>query len=792
MNIRTTALLSAALGLVLAAPGGVAAQGYGAAVAVGDGEVFVAEPLNTSRPGYIYVYRPGADGAWQEAQKLEASDAAPNDHFGRFVEVEDGILIAGATVRSGSIGGAYVFERGSDGVWHEVQILEASDGTTDDSFGRMSARDGDRILIADWANADSRGAVYVFHRGEDGRWSEEAKLTASDAEPDDWFGMGLALEGDLALIGVPQKNGNRGAVYVFERGADGWSETGKITLADAGPQSRFGGAVALKDGTAFVAAPTENGFVGAVYVFQRDDSGAWEQQARLTAFDGGPRGLQYGTTISVGDDEIRFSAPGAAGFAGRVYVVRREGEEWTEAYKVGVPGLAPGSGFGTTMAFGGDLAVFGATGEDNGAGAAYVFRRGADGRWTDPVRIVSEMQSLDPITGEEVRCNEGAAAIFGCQDVDILSFVPVKDLGGTRGVELNDIWGWTDPETGREYALVGRTNGTSFVDVTDPLHPRFVADLPLTEGAVPNAWRDIKVYNDHAFIVADGAGPHGMQVFDLRRLRDMDGPEPVTVEADALYTGIASAHNIVINEASGFAYAVGANSGGETCGGGLHMIDIRDPLSPEFAGCFQDTTTGRQLTGYSHDAQCVTYHGPDPDHQGAEVCFGANETALSIADVTDKTAPVAIATATYPNVGYTHQGWLDEEQRYFYMDDELDELGGNVEFTRTLIWDVSDLDDPVLVKEYFHDNRASDHNLYIKGDLMYQSNYVSGLRVLDISDRENPRLVGYLDTVPWGEDAPGFDGSWSNYPFFQSGIVVVTSGKEGLFVVRKRETRLVP
>jgi choice-of-anchor B domain-containing protein len=266
----------------------------------------------------------------------------------------------------------------------------------------------------------------------------------------------------------------------------------------------------------------------------------------------------------------------------------------------------------------------------------------------------------------------------------------------------------------------------------------------------------------------------------------------MTFEQDAIYERIASAHNIVINEDTGFAYAVGVNSGGETCGGGLHMINIQDPLTPLFAGCFQDMSTGNQNTGYSHDAQCINYNGPDEEHRGQEICFGANETALSIADVTDKAAPVALSMASYPNVGYTHQGWIDEEHEYFYMNDETDETGGQVERTRTLVWDIKDLDDPVLVKEYFADNTASDHNLYIRGDLMYQSNYVSGLRIVDISDRENPELVGYFDTVPWSPDAPGFDGSWSNYPYFESGIIVVSSGAEGMFILRKSERSLIP
>jgi len=296
----------------------------------------------------------------------------------------------------------------------------------------------------------------------------------------------------------------------------------------------------------------------------------------------------------------------------------------------------------------------------------------------------------------------------------------------------------------------------------------------------------MKVYQDHMFVVSDGAGEHGMQVFDLTRLRGLDGSDPQTFSSDAHYDQIASAHNIVINEETGFAYSVGSSGGGETCGGGLHMINLRDPKAPEFAGCFQDMSTGRQRTGYSHDAQCVIYHGPDPDYQGQEICLGSNETALSIADVTDKSNPVAVAMASYPNVGYSHQGWLSEDHSYFFMGDELDETGGNVTNTRTLIWDLADLDDPILAREYMAETKATDHNLYILGNTMYQSNYKSGLRVLDISDPENPVPVGNFDTVPYGGDDATMTGSWSNYPYFESGVVVVTSSREGLFVVRYR------
>ncbi|MGH7445874.1 MAG: choice-of-anchor B family protein, partial [Longimicrobiales bacterium] len=302
--------------------------------------------------------------------------------------------------------------------------------------------------------------------------------------------------------------------------------------------------------------------------------------------------------------------------------------------------------------------------------------------------------------------------------------------------------------------------------------------------AQANAWRDIKVYRDHAYIVADGSGPHGMQVFDLAKLRNVSAPQTFT--ADTVYRQIFSAHNIVINEESGFAFAVGSNSGGEVCGGGLHMIDIREPKQPSFAGCFADPSTGNAGTGYSHDAQCVTYGGPDDDYRGREICFGSNETALSIADVTDKDSTVALSHASYPNVQYSHQGWLTADQRYFYMNDEGDEAAGVVDRTRTIIWDVSDLEDPQFVGEYLGETGAIDHNLYVKGDTMYESNYASGLRIIDISDRQSPKEIGFFDSVPNSPNSANFIGSWSNYPYFDSGTIVFTSINEGLFVVRVR------
>ncbi|MDE2796077.1 MAG: choice-of-anchor B family protein [Gemmatimonadota bacterium] len=378
-------------------------------------------------------------------------------------------------------------------------------------------------------------------------------------------------------------------------------------------------------------------------------------------------------------------------------------------------------------------------------------------------------------------CSDGTAGEFACDGVNLMSWLTLAEIGNSGG-NANDIWGWTDPQTGIEWALVGHSRGTSFVSLEDPERPVHAGSLPLTEGATPSLWRDIKVYDDHAFIVADLAGEHGMQVFDLTRLRSVSNP-PQTFPATIIYDRIHSAHNIVINTETGFAYSVGGNGGNETCGGGLHMIDIRTPTDPQFAGCFADRSTGNRKTGYTHDAICVVYRGPDTDHRGKEICFGSNETALSIADVSDKANPAALAGVSYPDLGYTHQGWLDEAHEYLYMNDELDEY--NRGKTRTLVWDVKDLDDPIVTREFDHITSASDHNLFVVGDLMYQSNYAAGLRILDISNRENPAEVAFFNTETGAPDEPALWGSWSNYPFFASGVIPVSSMGGGVLFVKR-------
>ena len=362
-------------------------------------------------------------------------------------------------------------------------------------------------------------------------------------------------------------------------------------------------------------------------------------------------------------------------------------------------------------------------------------------------------------------CSGGSAAGYPCSGFDLQSHLSLGQLQASGG---NDSWGWVDPNDGKEYAMMGVNNGTVFIDISDPVNPVYLGKLPTHTSN--SSWRDIKVYDNHAFIVSEANG-HGMQVFDLTRLRNVNNP-PVTFNNDAHYSGFGSAHNIAINEDTGYAYAIGTNN----FNGGPEFINIQNPQNPVSAG-------GYSLDGYTHDAQIVTYDGPDTDYTGREIFVGSNENEVVIVDVTDKGSPTPIAVIDYTNVGYTHQGWFTEDKRYFIVGDELDEFSVGFN-TRTLIFDFSDLDNPQFDFEYFGATPATDHNGYVVGDKFYMANYAAGLRVYDLSDLANENIseYGYFDTFP-GSNGAGFDATWNVYPFFPSGNIVI-SGDEGFTVVR--------
>lgn len=756
---------------------------FGRATAVAGGSVLVAEPQNVIRPGRVYVFQP--DGtAWSEAQVLTASDAVRSDGFGRALAATADAALVGAPGAADGAGAAYLFLRDGD-LWRETARARGGPGAT--GFGSAVALSPDAAAVVERTPQGERIRVYGV---VDGSLEEEAVLEGRQG--DQRFGAAVAaLDGGTLLVCGADQNGMV-VLDLFQRTAAGeWSRSARATTsarlsADGGllsqdPYNECG--LSAVAGLAALGMPLAGGGEGRVALYQVGRDGALVADTTLAPPEGATP--EFGTSVALSGGTLWVGAPSARGQLGAAVRFEHDGSAWGPAEVVPGPGSDFMPVFGLALAAGPDVAVVGSPGDAYGAGVAVPFTRGETG-WIQAGTLVGEVEGYEAVTGETVDCAEGEAAIFTCDQMDLVSLLPVEEMGAARGAMVNDVWGWTDPETGREYAVVGRSEGTSFVDVTDPVRPIYLGQLPKTEGSRGQAWRDVKVLRNHALVVADNAGQHGMQVFDMTRLRDVNASDPPTFAADAIYTEIASAHNLAVNEETGFAYTVGNSGGGRGCGS-IHMIDLNDPKNPTFAGCYTDPSVGLGAAGQTHDAQCVLYRGPDEAYQGREICIGFAETAISIGDVTDKSAPTIVSRASMPNTAYIHQGWLTEDHRYMYVNDELDEMNGLTDRTRTMIWDIAELEDPVLAGFYFAVSNATDHNLYVHGDLMYQSNYAAGLRVIDISDPENPHEVGYFDTAPFAEDVPGFfDGSWSNYPFFQSGNILVTSHKQGLFLLRRR------
>ena len=379
-------------------------------------------------------------------------------------------------------------------------------------------------------------------------------------------------------------------------------------------------------------------------------------------------------------------------------------------------------------------------------------------------------------------CQNRFAGEYPCSNVDLMAFLDVETLGD---VEVNDVWGWVD-EDGTEYVLAGSRSATHIIDISNPIAPVYLANL--TTHSFPSRWHDIKTYRDHAFIVADLAGLHGMQVLDLKQLGKIDRTRtdlPVVLEETAHYDGIGSAHNVAINEDTGYAYVVGDR---RSCAGGLHMVDISNPIRPEFAGCYRED-------GYTHDVQCVIYRGNHQEYVGREICFASNEDTLTIVDVSDKTNPVQLARFGNEEsrlFQYSHQGWLTEDHGMFFLDDELDEVRQGIN-TRTFALNVQNLTAPFI--DFVYTNRlsnSSDHNQFVIGNILYQANYRSGIRIIDISLRAFGFLteIGFFDTTP-SNDRPGFRGTWGVFPYFPSGIIAATSMQEGVFILKYNRNGVV-
>ncbi|HIN84361.1 MAG TPA: choice-of-anchor B family protein [Phycisphaerales bacterium] len=317
----------------------------------------------------------------------------------------------------------------------------------------------------------------------------------------------------------------------------------------------------------------------------------------------------------------------------------------------------------------------------------------------------------------------------------------------------NDCWGYTSP-SGREYAIMGLYNKVSIVEVTSPTNPIIIGSITHSG----SLWADIKVYQDVAYVSNESSG--GIDIIDLANV-----DSGVVSLVQRLTTGgISSAHNIAVDETSGFLYIVAGN----TNGGRLVAFDLTDPRYPTLAGSQSNSPS-------FHDAQIITYtSGP---YAGRQICFGfAGGSGLYIVDVTNKSNMFTVSQTTYSGLNYCHQGWVGPNNEYVYLNDELDYIA------TTRVIQITDINNPVMVGDFGWGVNSIDHNLYIKGNILYEANYTSGLRVFDLAvDPVNPPMIAFYDTYPENNSA-NFNGLWSCFPYFDSGTIIGSDIERGLFV----------
>lgn len=349
------------------------------------GDVAVVGADHAAPRGAVYVYRL-VGATWVEEQRLVARGGYPLANFGESVAVSGDVIVAGLQEdddggdRSGS---AYVF-RFDGNTWVEEQKLLASDAHRFDYFGRSVSVSGDVIVVGAVGDDDSgggSGSAYVF-RFDGSSWIEESKLTASDGEPQDFFGWSVSVSGDLALVAAAWSDdagSEAGSAYMYRFDGSDWAEESKLTASDAAPLDHFGWSVSVSDDVAIVGAYQDDdagGDSGSAYVF-RFDGNTWFEETKLTASDGAAEDC-FGWSVSVNDDVVVVGAyhnNDAGAESGSAYAYRFDGSTWIEE-KWTSSDAATGDLFGYSVAVSGHVALVGAPEDDDavpGSGSVYVF-----------------------------------------------------------------------------------------------------------------------------------------------------------------------------------------------------------------------------------------------------------------------------------------------------------------------------------------------------------------------------------------------------------------------------------
>jgi choice-of-anchor B domain-containing protein len=309
----------------------------------------------------------------------------------------------------------------------------------------------------------------------------------------------------------------------------------------------------------------------------------------------------------------------------------------------------------------------------------------------------------------------------------------------------SDIWGFASG--GSEFAVLGAYTGLYIIDVTVPTAPVVASFVP---GANSN-WRESRPYGNYIYSVNEEDG--GLQIIDISN-------PYAAFEVASITTFFHTAHTIHVDAATQRAYCFGARD--DLPGENNFILNIANPVAPTLLGNYEDR--------YLHDG-----YSRGNTLFGAKIYTnGMHGAGMYILDVTNPAAIDTVTIVTWPNA-FTHNVWTTEDGHYAFTTDE--NTGGHVH-----IWDVSNLPTVLPVSEY--QVAGEDHivhNVYIRGNRAYASYYWEGVRVVDLTDIQNPTEIAFYDTSP-GQPTGSYGGCWGVYPFLPSGIILASDVERGLYV----------
>lgn len=325
----------------------------------------------------------------------------------------------------------------------------------------------------------------------------------------------------------------------------------------------------------------------------------------------------------------------------------------------------------------------------------------------------------------------------------------------------NEVWGLA--VNGHEYAIIGSTDGTHFIDVTD-------TDAIFEAYRVVGGTRGSQIihrdYHDNdgfLYAVADEGSNSTLQIIDIRSL-----PDSITVVYDSKEY-IRRSHNIFIDDDQDIMYAC-ISSGDNTPFAALRLFDITDPAAPVIIATYnslEGVFISQVHDAYVKDNLAYLNNGPG---------------GMMIVDFTDPLAPILLSHLTpseYPDAGYNHSGYATEDGSHYYMADENHAADMKV-------IDVTNPMSPQVVGTFNADNSSAfsiPHNQLVHGHYLYVSYYYDGLQVYDISDPATPiRVMEYKTSNIANRNS--YEGAWGVYPFLPSGNLLVSDMQEGLFVIK--------